>query len=1459
MLNNNLENRGILGYSNSKEKKRMDTILDSAKIGNATPVEFFEPSQDLSQVGATVDRIGRLDNMLADTNQRSDYYRRAAREEIVPTDTPERRRRNFVLSSNVVDEAMDDYYKSNVKPELEKQRMNAEAEASDIYRSNAAVPGSEPFAAMGAARKATDPAMVMGRTMEKIDGAELDSIAGAYARYGGLDADAYRESVLKPSLQQRMHDDYVKSYVPKSSAEYMARNAWDGSLSGKLTNMALDGFSQSNSHTLMSEEGKQQYNANRVENFASGVGSLLIDSGIFSGLGALSSGITGKATSAIANNLASRVYSKGLSKGISGATAKNIVDRVFLNNIGTRIAQSGSAQGLTLGTYDATNSVVDDLLYGEGVDAGKAAGAFGKGFGTGMMLGAVGTPLRSASRGLTGGKKIAASAGVLSAESAVFTLGTEVDKMANDIEVEPIDLLSDFGESAATLLAMRMAHWMPRGVREKLGADGRLKKGLTFTASERGEMRNAGVDADGFISTAEHALRSGYEGLRGNLRNDFIRSYEQLMSNDMLSASTRAKLLYIVENKLTSTPPVAVDCSVAERGDGFVVDVKDNVGRRVERRTFDSRTDAEAFVERNSGFLRSNRIATIEDAFRRSIDSRNFFRQAGAYARETGADVNEISAAMYKRAQGKGLNAREAAMIDEIMSRASYTDAEHGNVMHDIRRNVELRNGLEKGALITAVDKKTSECSDAELRALDEYEALIKEQNELMRSGVSSDMHADAQQLMAKHGFEGYGNEQIKEYERQYNSSLRARPQHGDADMIPSYKIFHPKEYAQAKQYGFPYPEDGAPMLKRGDARNPSPTNLFSHDQLARMAVKVRDIADKLHTDVELIYDPHQFNPNEELLGYKMAAKGWHDAGNDKVTINLAANESVEDAGFTALHEIVGHKSFDNLFGREYANFLYEMLSRATPEVVKKVNMYKKRGYDNELQAMDEYLADLAQSLDNTPTERRLLQRTIDFLGDALNRLRIPYVRDLSEGKIRMLLQQHRRALENRVSADKRRRDIFGSFKASHKDEDAYESEFYGKSNDEAPVRGRTSPLAQNRFRFLGTKGVGNLEKAGILKSGLSNLRIAKMLTEEGVENQVGNYKDDVASDWNFAGDGVWYKRGEAAKEPVEDIKISPDKVKTLTGWEVGADGQWRYEIDDSDINVQYCPLVQLRRERPRLYNFYMDVTKGFIDGKELENSKHRRKLDELSKFFQRHSDKDVKLSDAVPDKYFYEAYPEYKDVKVKYIAETNTMCAYDPAQKVFYINQEAIGTTELNKSVAAEMQRMIQRSEGFSTFIPAEEYVPADVLQRLRKPIDTYIEYRNKYSGDPNVWPKLENDLRQYFLSNYGIDVREIPVGNKREMERFLLSLLKEKPTMMSGDIEEENVKKRFYLPEFFRRRILAEDTELLPRSFQVTPMNVSDMRNHIRGPLDIIRSFGMWPRRQNPIEKSHDGDLLN
>jgi hypothetical protein len=440
------------------------------------------------------------------------------------------------------------------------------------------------------------------------------------------------------------------------------------------------------------------------------------------------------------------------------------VDLTFINNIGTRIATSGTAQGLTLGAYDATNSVADDLLYGDGVDGSKAAGSFAKGFGTGMMLGAVGTPLKIKAQGLTGGKKLAASTGILSAESAVFTLGTEVDKLANDIEIEPIDLLSDFGESAATLLAMRMAHWSPKGYREKLNNDGHLKAELSFNPVERQEIRKAGVDPDQFISSIEQELHPRYPSLHGNARRNFIRNYEGLMSTEGLSASTRAKLLYIVENKLTSTPPVAVDCDV-EISDGTTfVNIKDNAGRNVQRIPFESRAKADAFIENNSGVMRRNRIATIEEMFQRSVDSENFFKQAGEYAKETGVSVEEISQAMYKKAKHQSLSSREIQLIDDIMNRSAYNDKELGNVMHDIRRNIEKRYGLTQGALLSAIDKNRAECSVTENKALSDYEAIIRQQAERMRSGVTDEMRGNAQRLIEEQGFGEYDNDHIRRY-----------------------------------------------------------------------------------------------------------------------------------------------------------------------------------------------------------------------------------------------------------------------------------------------------------------------------------------------------------------------------------------------------------------------------------------------------------------------------------------------------------------------------------------------------------------------------------------------------------------------------------------------------------------------------------------------------------------------
>ena len=1434
MLDNISENRGIYGYEKSKEKKRMDTILDSSALANGKAIEGFEPAKELSEVGETIDRIEKYNNVLGNKEERSAFYHNASRESLVPKDTDGRRRRNFVLSRNVAEDAVNDFYKQSVRPEFEQQRLRAEDSAKEKYKNAAIVPGANPFLSLGEARKAADPAKVVSTTMERLDNEQLNKLADAYARYGGLDTDSYRDTVLKPNIENRMYNEYVKENTPKSSLEYVASSAYDNSLSGKLTNILVDEYSGTKTQRALENEGMMNYDANRVENFAAGVGSLLIDSGVFAGVGGAASKLTGKATSAISKSLTSRVFAKGAARGLSEEAAQRIVDRTFINNIGTRIATSGTAQGLTLGAYDATNSVADDLLYGDSIDAGKAANSFAKGFGTGMMLGAVGTPLKQKASGLTGGKKIAASAGVLSAESAVFTLGTEIEKAVNDIEIEPIDLLADFGESTATLLAMRMSHWRPKGHREKLDNDGRLKPELSFNHLERQEIRDAGVNPEKFISSIEQELHPRYPSLHGNARRDFIRNYEGLMSTEGLSAGTRAKLLYIVENKLTSTPPIAVDCEV-EMSDGrALVNVKDNAGRNVQRLAFESRAKADAFVENNSGLMRRNRIASIEEAFQRSVDSENFFKQAGEYAKETGVSVEEISNAMYKKAKHQSLNNRETQLIDDIMSRTSYNDIELGNVMHNIRRNVEQRYGLHTGALLGAIDKNRADCTVSENKALNDYENIIRNQAERMRSGVTEEMHNEAQELIEKQGFGAYDNEHIRRYEKAYDTSVGVRPLRGNPDIKKSYKSIYPEEYADILKNGFTYPADGEPPVQPRTPRNPTKGYMYSHDTLARMAVDARDIAKRLNANVELIYDPHQLDSSHKEWGYQTMAKGWYDMYNDKVTINLANNKNIEDIEFTMLHEVVGHRGLYRLFGDKYIDFLDEVHDRADAKTAKEFKISKYEDEIDKYDKIDEYLALIAEKSYKTPAERGILERFKNFIGDALYRLGLPKIHDLDENKIAMILSKHRDAIESGTSPEKHRRKVFGSFKSSHADNDAYKSSF-----DE------TQP--KYRYRFIGEKGYDNLQKAGNEDIDADDLRLAKKFNEfnrrqkdtalddfryrfigkQGLDNLLkSENRDSYIDNYNMA-------------NKLHKFEYSPEYIKRETGWEVGADGKWRYEIDDRDIKVEYYPLMRLKNEYPFIYKVYSAVKSKFI------SKNHPGVKEILENYYiamNRFLKEKPKLSEVIPDKMFFDAYPEYRDTKVIYKDYLDRPCIYDKKRKTFYINKSMIGDEKLNRHVAAEMQRMIQDYEGFSKAYPMEKVLPDDIYEQAMEPIeksDIFELTSNDYWKDPKGY----FDKKQAYYKKYGFYPKSVPEEDSSR-EDFMLSLVNDDDAAQSGNIETRNVMERYNYDDDFRRGITAEETEDIPRSKQISPKNIYDVRRFLKGPIDIIReaNSNMW-----------------
>ena len=65
------------------------------------------------------------------------------------------------------------------------------------------------------------------------------------------------------------------------------------------------------------------------------------------------------------------------------------------------------------------------------------------------------------------------------------------------------------------------------------------------------------INPEDFMRAMEIELKT--PSFRGENAEKIKRQYTELMSSSDISASTRSKLMFLVENKLTSTPPVVFD------------------------------------------------------------------------------------------------------------------------------------------------------------------------------------------------------------------------------------------------------------------------------------------------------------------------------------------------------------------------------------------------------------------------------------------------------------------------------------------------------------------------------------------------------------------------------------------------------------------------------------------------------------------------------------------------------------------------------------------------------------------------------------------------------------------------------------------------------------------------------------------------------------------------------------
>ncbi len=1264
----------------------------------------------MKQAQKRLDDLGRVDM--------NAYYKERQKNYLVPKDSEERRRFQYVTSPNVVDDAIGRYYDEIFAPNLRKQRAEADNRGVEAYKSYAWVSGADPSLALSNMNKETDPLATVERTMALPDDGGLDAIAERYAAYAGIDAAEYRKQVLEPALRQRAINDIAKEKTPKSRAEYLLREATRNSLAGSLNNMRHYGYKGA-SHRYIDDAAMENYKPSSGERLAAGVGGLLLDSGLFAGLGTAASMLTGKATNIAVNRAVNKMLASGASKGVTREMAEETAKNAILGSLKTKILQSSMTQGLTLGAYDAAHSVADDILHGEQPEFSDAATAFGKGAATGVALGAVGTPLRHVSRGLTGGKRFAASTGILGAESAVFTASTEASKILAGVEVEPIDLVNDFGESAATLIAMRMFHWRPSGASEKLNTVGRLKSGLRFSAPEAGELAATGVNPNEFVANIEKSLNVYQKG-SGKAAEQVREDYIKLMSTSGLSASTRSKLLYLVENKLSSIPPEPVDYKVEDKGNGrFTFSTFDAEGQPLETVECNSREDLKSAYFIRIGSLRRNRIASHERELMQSYDSQNFFRQAGIYARETGADVDKLSDAMYRKARNEEITGEEQAMLDEILHRSNYSDSEVGQMLHSLRMSLEKEYNLNEGSLLSAINKPTYYCSKAENEALNRYEMIMAEEVRKLHSGVSNEQISELSEIDNR--YSGLGNRELKEQEeRDYKDMIIRTGGKMNEGSIPTF----------TEQFGIF--SDGVHKPADWDDTYVWNTNNNRHTpkDIDRMAIEVQRMGDKLGSDIEVITDESQISTSDPEYFFKVRSYGWFDDGTGKVVINLPNNQNIAEVRRTVLHEVVGHKGFSELFGYYYYDFLEEVYRRGSDEVRAAIDYQAERKGRSHHAGADEYLAILTERVENnTPEQRNILKRFCDFIREMLQRYNL-YSGELSEADLLSLIRRHHDAMVKRRQYDSYRSEAFRPFETAARRDNGY-------NNEQVAFKRYIRDMKRNP----------NMEG---LNEGFHDFK-RRMYGD--VDYSRFRYRDYGHKGLEKLGKTPYYNNryyDDALK--LHSLGRNIDGIEERTGWKKNDDNIWLRSSTDILDNVKVYDYVYrtLRLHDPKKAVLYKELASKLPHKRTKEENSILEDCRQVATIY----DGTAKVNDIMYDWTLFKAYPEIAEMPVTFCNLKDRYSVYDAENKRLLIDKKGFADPDFVNELYLTMQHIVHDAEGVTLRPIDKQKTRNDAIMGYNDAMYTIHDI-----GYPTIKYKRDS-FRPYekenFRMRYGVNIED-------------------------------------------------------------------------------------------------------
>lgn len=148
---------------------------------------------------------------------------------------------------------------------------------------------------------------------------------------------------------------------------------------------------------------------------------------------------------------------------------------------------------------------------------------------------------------------------------------------------------------------------------------------------------------------------------------------------------------------------------------------------------------------------------------------------------------------------------------------------------------------------------------------------------------------------------------------------------------------------------------------------------------------------------------PVEFVDREEMPAGGQNAKGYYSDG--KVYVCAENNFSAEDAAMTVLHEAVGHKGMRQLVGpNNMDRFTMKLFENSDEETRREILALADRHGWRIGEAVEEYIAQQAETMDFNNKVKRFFVKVADLLRDMLDRIGIRFSRPLSLADTRWLL-----------------------------------------------------------------------------------------------------------------------------------------------------------------------------------------------------------------------------------------------------------------------------------------------------------------------------------------------------------------------------------------------------------------------------------------------------------------------